>query len=56
MAFAMFHLKDPSLNQYRENYPEREANLSRIYKVDFLPSSSAMREGIDWIEPSAFQD
>lgn len=55
-SFAMFHLKDPSLNQYREHYPEHEANLSRIYKIDFLPSSSAMREGIDGIAPRDIQE
>lgn len=55
-AFAMFHLKDPSLNQYRENYSEREANLERVYKINFLPSSSAMREGIDGINPQDIQE
>lgn len=54
-AFAMFHLKDPSLNHFRENYPEREANLQRIYGIDFLPSDTALREGIDGIKPSDVQ-
>lgn len=54
-AFAMFHLKDPSLNQYREAYPEREGNLKRIYGVEFLPSDTAIREGIDGIAPSNLQ-
>lgn len=51
-AFAMFHLKDPSLHHYRLNYPEREANLERIYQIKSLPSDSAMREAIDGIAPS----
>lgn len=55
-GFAMFHLKDPSVHQYRLNYPEREANLERIYQLDFLPSDSAMREGIDGINPSDIQN
>ena len=55
-ALAMFHLKDPSLNHYRANYPEREANLQRIYGIDCLPSDTAIREGIDGILPSELQE
>ena len=55
-AFAMFHLKDPSLHHYRISYPEREANLERVYAINVLPSDSAMREGIDNIKPSELQD
>lgn len=40
-AFAMFHLKDPSLHHYRINYPEREANLERIYDIKSLHSDAA---------------
>ena len=54
-SFAMFHLKDPSLHHYRINYPEREANLERIYHIESLPTDSAMREAIDHIEPSDIQ-
>jgi hypothetical protein len=50
-SFAMFHLKDPSLHHYRLSYPEREANLKRVYGIDFLPSDSAMRDAIDGIDP-----
>jgi hypothetical protein len=50
-GFAMFHLKDPSLHQYRLNYPEREANLKRIYDINSLHSDSAIREAIDGIRP-----
>ena len=50
-GFAMFSLKDPSLNQFRKNYPEREANLKRIYKLDSLPSDTTLRETIDGIKP-----
>lgn len=55
-SFAMFHLKDPSLHHYRVNYPEREANLERIYQIKSLPSDSAMREAIDGICPQGIQD
>lgn len=54
-AFAMFHLKSPSLNHYRNNYAEREANLQRIYDVNELYSDSALREGIDGIRPKDIQ-
>ncbi len=55
-AFAMFHLKDPSLNHYRLNYPERAANLERIYQIESLPSDTAIREAIDGVGPSELQD
>ena len=55
-AFAMFHLKDPSLHHYRTNYPEREANLERVYGITKLPSDSGMREGIDGVAPKDIQE
>jgi hypothetical protein len=55
-AFAMFHLKDPSLHHYRLNYPDREANLERIYQIKSLPSDSSMREAIDGIAPKDIQE
>ncbi len=54
-ALAMFHLKDASLHQYRINYPQREENLQQIYDVNFLPSDSAIREGIDGVSPDDIQ-
>ena len=51
----MLHLKDPSLHHFRQNYPEREANLQRIYGIDFFPSDTAIREGIDAINPADVQ-
>ena len=55
-AFAMFHLKDPSMHQYPLQYSEREANLQRIYDVNLLPSASALREGIDEVFPEDIQE
>jgi hypothetical protein len=55
-AYAMFHLKDPSLHHYRTNYPEREANLERVYGITKLPSDTGMREGIDGIAPKDIQE
>jgi hypothetical protein len=53
-AFSLFHLKDPSLH-YRHNYPERSANLSRIYGIETLYSDSAIWNAIDIIKPSELQ-
>ena len=50
-GFAMFFLKDPSLRQYREQFPMREANLRRIFGITCLPGDTALREGLDGIDP-----
>ena len=55
-AYAMFHLKDPSLHHYRLNYAERSANLERIYAIKNLSSDTALREGIDGIDPKDIQE
>lgn len=55
-GFAMFHLKDPSLHHYRINFPERAANLERIYQIRYLPSDTAMREAIDGVAPQDIQE
>lgn len=54
-AYAMLHLKDPSLHHYRINYEERSSNLQRIYGINELRSDSAMREGLDGILSSELQ-
>jgi hypothetical protein len=54
-AFSIFHLKDPSLHHYRLNYPERSANLLRIYGIETLYSDTAIREAIDIMQPSELQ-
>ncbi len=54
-AFSIFHLKDPSLHHYRNNYPERSENLKRIYGIETLYSDSAIREAIDMVNPSDLQ-
>lgn len=54
-GFAMFSLKDPSLAFYREQYPVREENLHRIYGIEKLPGDTALREGLDEVNPQAIQ-
>jgi Transposase DDE domain len=55
-AYTMFHVKDPSLHHFRINYPQREANLKRIYGITSLPSDAGMREAIDGINPKNIQE
>jgi hypothetical protein len=50
-AFAMFHLKDPSLLVFRQRVEERWANLERVYKIRSIPKDTAMREALDGVDP-----
>ena len=54
-AFAMFSLKDPSLLFFRKEYPQRAANLARIYGIEELPSDSALRDSLDLVNPCSLQ-
>lgn len=54
-AFAMFSLKDPSLLSFREAYPHRDQNLKRLYHIENIPGDTAMREGIDGVDPGDIQ-
>ena len=55
LAFAMFHLKDCSLSSFKEQFSVRSENLGRVYGVDALPGDTALREGIDGVEPKELQ-
>lgn len=55
IGFAMFSLKDPSLTFFREQYPEREKNLQRIYGIDALPGDTALRQNLDEVDPNDIQ-
>ncbi len=54
-GFAIFSLKDPSLLAFREQYPGRSDNLKRIYGIERIPEDTALREGLDGIEPAVLQ-
>lgn len=54
-GFAMFSLKDPSLAMYREQYPVRAVNLERIYGITDLPGDTALRQGLDQVNPKDLQ-
>ncbi len=52
-AFAMFSLKDNSLLSFdnrRQNQTELD-NLKSVYKIEQVPSDTAMREILDPVEP-----
>lgn len=56
LAFAMFSLKDSSLSAFREQYSVRADNLQRVYGVYELPGNTALREGLDEVEPEDLQE
>ena len=54
-GFAIFSLKDPSLLAFREQYSYRSENLKRIYGIEQIPEDTALREGLDGIDPACLQ-
>jgi len=55
IGFAMFSLKDSSLTLFRKEFPNREANLGRIYGLNELPCDTALREGLDGVDSKLLQ-
>lgn len=55
LSFSMFHLKDASLSSYRDQFDVRAENLERIYGVTELPGDTALRQGIDQVDPAELQ-
>ena len=55
LAFAMFHLKDPSLSAFRDKFSVRAENLDRVYGVTALPGDTAIRKSIDEVDPKELQ-
>ena len=54
-GFAIFSLKDPSLLAFRQQFPRRSENLKRIYGIAQIPEDSALREGLDGVDPAVLQ-
>jgi hypothetical protein len=54
-GFAIFSLKDPSLLAFREQFAQRSENLKRIYGIERIPEDTALREGLDGIDPALLQ-
>ena len=56
MAYSIFALKDPSLSVYKEEYPNRAENLSRVFGLESIPGDTAMRETLDGIDYTHLED
>ncbi len=54
-GFAIFSLKDPSLLAFRQQFARRSENLKRIYGIEQIAEDSALREGLDGVDPSVLQ-
>lgn len=54
-GFAIFSLKDPSLLAFRQQFATRSENLKRIYGIEQIPGDTALREGLDGVDPAALQ-
>jgi len=55
-AFAMFSLKDASLLEFRNEYPQRAENLKRIYGIEQAPGETALRQGLDGVSPEQIHE
>jgi hypothetical protein len=56
LSFAMFHLKMPSLLQFRKSYSIKAENLRRIYGVKELPGDVAIRGSVDQVNPAQLKE
>jgi len=54
-GFAIFSLKDPSLLAFRQQFPIRSENLKRVYGIERIPGDTALREGLDGVDPIVLQ-
>ena len=54
-GLAIFSLKDNSLLEYIERYPQRSMNLKRIYGIKKCPSDSQLRKIIDQVSPQPIE-
>ncbi|SDO99794.1 hypothetical protein SAMN05660330_01573, partial [Desulforhopalus singaporensis] len=54
-AFAMFHLKDPSLLAFDKRRREEEHNLHSVYHLDNIPCDSQMRTILDQLPLSSLR-
>lgn len=52
-AYAMFHLKDPSLLVFRQRLDERWSNMERVYGMKSVPKDTAMRQALDGVSPDS---
>lgn len=51
-AFAIFHLKDDSILEFRKELPAREQNLKTVYGLYAIPKDTALRQSLDGVNQS----
>jgi hypothetical protein len=51
-AFSIFHLKDPSLLAFREQFLSRSENLKQVYGFKEIPEDSGLRKCLDQFDPT----
>jgi hypothetical protein len=51
-SFSMFHLKDPSLLAFREQFAYRSENLKQVYGLEEIPEDSGLRKCLDGVDPA----
>lgn len=58
-GYAMFQLKDPSLNAFDKNRRQKEAeaeNLKVIYGLQHVPADTTMADSIDFVSPADLRE
>jgi hypothetical protein len=58
-GYAMFQLKDPSLNAFDKNRRQKEAeaeNLKAIYGMQHVPADTTMADTIDCVSPTELRE
>lgn len=54
-SFAIFSLKDESLNIYVKQFKQRLPNLKKLFGIRRCPSDTALREILDEVPPESLQ-
>jgi hypothetical protein len=55
-AYAMFHLKYPSLNRFATQTSSEKSNLKELFKIENLCSDSQLRNILDQLNPDCLRD
>lgn len=55
-AYAMFHLKYPSVNRFEMQTEAEKANLQQLFKIKKLCSDSQLRAIVDQLDPSFLRE
>jgi len=55
-CFALFSLKDPSLLSFRQQYPQRQANMKRVFGISRLCGDTSLRSCLDEVPPESIEE